>query len=91
VALIGGCAGTGAVQAGAKGLSTAGATRSIRVIAAENFWGSIAGQLGGCYVHVLSIIDSPNADPHDYEPTAADGRAIARTARTRTAGTTPKT
>jgi zinc/manganese transport system substrate-binding protein len=49
----------------------------IRVVAAENFWGSIASQLGGPHVQVRSIIDSPDADPHDYEPTAADGRAIA--------------
>jgi len=47
------------------------------VVAAENFWGSIAAQLGGRQVTVANIIDSPDADPHDYEPTAADGRAIA--------------
>jgi zinc/manganese transport system substrate-binding protein len=47
------------------------------VVAVENFWGSIAAQLGGSHVKVTSIIDNPNADPHDYEPTAADGRAIA--------------
>ncbi|GAA3369849.1 metal ABC transporter solute-binding protein [Streptomyces antimycoticus] len=46
-------------------------------MAAENFWGSIAQQLGGSHVHVKSIIDNPAADPHDYEPTAADGRAVA--------------
>jgi zinc/manganese transport system substrate-binding protein len=49
----------------------------ITVVAAENFWGSLAQQLGGSRVRVTSIIDSPDADPHDYEPTAADGRAIA--------------
>lgn len=49
----------------------------IRVVAAENFWGSIAGQLGGSHVKVTSIIDNPDADPHDYEPTAADARTVA--------------
>ncbi|MGY0063820.1 metal ABC transporter solute-binding protein, Zn/Mn family [Streptomyces sp. LZ34] len=49
----------------------------IQVVAAENFWGSIAQQLGGSHVQVKSIIDNPAADPHDYEPTAADGRAVA--------------
>jgi zinc/manganese transport system substrate-binding protein len=49
----------------------------IRVVAAENFWGSIAEQLGGSHVRVTNIITSPGADPHDYEPVAADGRAIA--------------
>ena len=47
------------------------------MVAAENFWGSIAAQLGGDRATVTSIIDSPDADPHDYEPTTADGRAIA--------------
>ena len=49
----------------------------LAVVAAENFWGSLAGQLGGSHVTVTSIVDSPDADPHDYEPTAADGRAMA--------------
>lgn len=49
----------------------------IAVVAAESFWGSIAAQLGGDRVTVRSIIASADADPHDYEPTAADGRDIA--------------
>jgi zinc/manganese transport system substrate-binding protein len=49
----------------------------IQVVAAENMWGSVAAQVGGDRVDVASIIDSPDADPHDYEPTAADGRTIA--------------
>jgi zinc/manganese transport system substrate-binding protein len=49
----------------------------ITVIAAENFWGSIARQLGGLHVDVTSIISNPNTDPHAYEPTAQDGRSIA--------------
>ena len=54
-----------------------GASSVITVVAAENFWGSLAEQLGGDHVKVTSIINSPDADPHDYEPTAADGREIA--------------
>jgi zinc/manganese transport system substrate-binding protein len=53
------------------------AAKVINVVAAENFWGSLAEQLGGGHVKVTSIINNPDADPHDYEPTAADGRAIA--------------
>jgi zinc/manganese transport system substrate-binding protein len=60
---------------------SSGPTRSAGgkpiVVAAENFWGSIASQLGGSRVTVTSIIDNPNADPHDYEPTAADARSFA--------------
>jgi zinc/manganese transport system substrate-binding protein len=49
----------------------------IAVVTAENFWGSIAAQLGGAHVTVRSIVSSPNTDPHSYEPTPADGRALA--------------
>jgi len=49
----------------------------IAIVAAENVWGSIAAQLGGEHVSVRSIIAAPDADPHDYEPTAADARALA--------------
>ena len=54
-----------------------GSGRPIEVVAAENVWGSIAAQVGGDRVEVTSIIDNPAADPHDYEPTAADARALA--------------
>ncbi len=57
--------------------SAGGGGGKIAVVAAENFWGSIAAQLGGDRVAVTSIIDNPDADPHDYEPIPADGRAIA--------------
>jgi zinc/manganese transport system substrate-binding protein len=57
--------------------SSAGGGRTIQVVAAENFWGSIASQLGGSHVKVTSIINNPDADPHSYEPTAADARTVA--------------
>lgn len=47
------------------------------VVAMENFWGSIATQLGGDRVCVRSIIVSPNTDPHAYEPKPSDARLIA--------------
>ncbi len=50
----------------------------VQVVVAENFWGSIAAQVGGSHVHVTSIITNPNADPHSYEPTAADARTVAQ-------------
>lgn len=50
----------------------------LNVVAAEGFWGSIARQLGGDRVAVTDIVFSPAADPHDYEPTAGDARALAR-------------
>jgi len=49
----------------------------VQVVAAENFWGSLAYQLGGTHAQVLSIVSDPNADPHSYESNAANARAIA--------------
>jgi zinc/manganese transport system substrate-binding protein len=49
----------------------------FQVVAAENFWGSIAAQLAGEKADVTSIIVNPATDPHSYEPTARDARTIA--------------
>jgi zinc/manganese transport system substrate-binding protein len=67
----------GAGCAGQSKSSAAAPTGVLRVVAAENFWGSIASQLGGSRIQVKSVIASPATDPHDYEPTAADARTIA--------------
>jgi len=60
---------------------TTGATGAtpgvINVMAGENFWGSIASQLGGSRVSVHSVVTDPNADPHEYESSTADARAFA--------------
>jgi zinc/manganese transport system substrate-binding protein len=50
---------------------------SISVVAGENFWGSIASQLGGSHVSVTSIVSDPNADPHEYQASAATARLFA--------------
>jgi zinc/manganese transport system substrate-binding protein len=63
----------GASAAGSKGDNHA----TFDVVAAENFWGSIAAQLAGDRATVQSIIVNPDTDPHSYEPTAQDARTIA--------------
>jgi zinc/manganese transport system substrate-binding protein len=63
--------------AGCGGASSTGSGGKLNVVAAEDFWGSIAEQLGGDRVEVTSIVTSPAADPHDYEPTAEDARTLA--------------
>lgn len=60
------------------GSPPAGSSGRLHVVAAENFWGSIAAQVGGGTVSVTTIINNPDADPHDYDPTPADARAIAQ-------------
>jgi zinc/manganese transport system substrate-binding protein len=60
---------------GSPAASTSSAT--LQVIAGQNFWGSIAAQLGGTRVSVTSIVTNPNADPHEYESSTRDARAFA--------------
>ncbi len=57
--------------------SSAGAGRALQVVAAENFWGSLAAQLCGIHCNVTSIVTDPNTDPHDYEASTTDAREIA--------------
>ena len=77
VLLAAGCAFLAACSTAASGAAGSGGGAVIQVVAAENFWGSIASQIGGRHVHVTSIITNPNTDPHSYEPTATDARTIA--------------
>ncbi|MGA2321088.1 MAG: zinc ABC transporter substrate-binding protein [Solirubrobacteraceae bacterium] len=80
VALVAGGAGCAGAGSPAPGPSSAhGGTGGARfdVVAAENFWGSIARQLAGEKATVKSIIVNPYTDPHSYEPTAQDARTMA--------------
>jgi zinc/manganese transport system substrate-binding protein len=65
-----------AFVSGCAGVSSA-TTTGVSVVAAENFWGSIAKQIAGSKAPVQSIIVNPAQDPHDYEPTAQDARTLA--------------
>ena len=58
--------------------SMAPAATVVHVVAAENFWGNIAGQLGGSDVRVTSLITNPNSDPHLFETSAADAATLAQ-------------
>jgi zinc/manganese transport system substrate-binding protein len=73
-ALAAGCSTASGTTAAGTGTGTG---KQIVVVAAENFWGSIARQLGGTHVSETSIIANPDTDPHDYEPAAGDARTIA--------------
>jgi len=78
--LVACCACAVCVALFAAGCGSAGGaphTGTLQVVAAENFWGSIAAQLGAGHVHVTSIVANPATDPHDYEPTSQDARALA--------------
>ena len=49
----------------------------IAVVAAENFYGDVASQIGGDRVAVSSILSSPDQDPHLFEISPAIARQIA--------------
>ena len=72
IALLGSAGRAGGPAAGA-----AAAPAKVKVVAAEDFWGSIARELGGDHTDVTSIIADPNTDPHDYEAKPEDGAALA--------------
>lgn len=59
------------------GAPNAGGSNAIRVVAGEDFWGSLASQLGGSKADVQNVVTDPNADPHEYESSANDARAFA--------------
>ncbi len=39
----------------------------ISAVGAENEYANVLGQIGGRYVHVVSVLDNPNTDPHTFE------------------------
>ena len=49
----------------------------IEVVAAENFYGDVARQIGGDRVAVVSILNNPDQDPHLFEITPAVVRQVA--------------
>jgi len=51
--------------------------RLLRAVAIENVWGSILAQLAGETASVSGLLTDPNADPHSYEASADDARALA--------------
>ncbi|MGN6466660.1 MAG: metal ABC transporter solute-binding protein, Zn/Mn family [Rhizobiaceae bacterium] len=49
----------------------------INVVAAENFYGDLARQIGGDRVAVTSILSRPDEDPHLFETSPSTARAVA--------------
>jgi zinc/manganese transport system substrate-binding protein len=49
----------------------------VKIVAAENFYGDIAAQIGGAHVAVTSILANPDDDPHLFEASASTAKALA--------------
>jgi zinc/manganese transport system substrate-binding protein len=76
---IAGCSSSSkaAGPSGTAAAAVAAPTKSLNIVAGENFWGSIVSQLAGKAGDVTSIVTDPNADPHSYESSSDDARAFA--------------
>jgi zinc/manganese transport system substrate-binding protein len=58
------------------GLSAPALADPVKVVAAENFYGDLASQIGGQNVAVTSILSNPDDDPHLFEVSPATARAL---------------
>ena len=48
----------------------------VKVVAAENFYGDLASQIGGDNVAVTSILSNPDDDPHLFEASPETAKAL---------------
>lgn len=48
----------------------------VKIVAAENFYGDLAAQIGGADVVVTSILSSPDQDPHLFEASPETAKAL---------------
>ncbi len=49
----------------------------VKLVAAENFYGNVAHQIGGPQVEVVSVLSNPDQDPHLFETSPAVLRRLA--------------
>jgi zinc/manganese transport system substrate-binding protein len=52
------------------------AAEPVRIVAAENFYGDVAKQIGGPSVRVTSILSNPDQDPHLFEASPSVARSL---------------
>jgi zinc/manganese transport system substrate-binding protein len=58
--------------------SVASGQKPVAIVAAENFYGEIAKDIGGPQVSVASILSNPNQDPHLFEADPSTARLVSR-------------
>src|SRR5580692_12479670 len=58
------------------GLSAPAFADPVKVVAAENFYGDMANQIGGANVAVTSILSNPDDDPHLFEASPETAKAL---------------
>ena len=60
----------------APALAQTSGDQTVKVVAAENFYGDVVKQLGGEHVQVSSILSNPDEDPHLFEASPKTARAL---------------
>jgi len=65
-----------AAGCGSSGASTGTGSGVINAIGAENEYANVLAQIGGKYVHVSSILNNPNTDPHTFESSPQVAREV---------------
>ena len=78
VALVAVLSGSAGVLAACSSSTPSGVSNGVAsVVAAENQYGNVATQIGGRYVHVVSVESNPNTDPHTYEVSPSVAGSVA--------------
>jgi zinc/manganese transport system substrate-binding protein len=75
--ILGTFAGALGALAGAAMAISAAHAEPLKIVAAENFYGDVAEQIGGANVAVNSILTNPEQDPHEFEASTSTARLIA--------------
>ena len=60
------------------GFTASSVAKPIQVIAAENFYGAVAKQIGGDFVQVTTILNQPDQDPHLFSLTPHIAKLLER-------------
>ncbi|WP_057875229.1 metal ABC transporter solute-binding protein [Liquorilactobacillus aquaticus] len=68
----------GAVLSGCSPQKRSSTNKKINVVATTDFYGEVAKKVLGNYGTVTSIINNPNIDPHDYEPTTKTAKIASK-------------
>ena len=67
--------GAGCTSGGAASSSTPGV---VNAVGAESQYANVLSQIGGTYVHVSSVLDNPNTDPHTFEASTSVAEEVSR-------------
>jgi zinc/manganese transport system substrate-binding protein len=59
------------------GLTVSASADPIKILAAENFYGDVAKQIGGDFVEVASVLSNPDQDPHLFEASPSVAKQVA--------------